>query len=75
MAVKNPFSYIKDAQSIDQHKSGKSCFSRKRKFTTPGMDSFWENLSLKGLSKESISLTTNARRKGTSSDYQSSQRK
>ena len=65
-------SSMKDAQSIGWSKSGKSCVSRERKLKTPGMYSFPEKLSSEGLSKESISLITNARRKGTSTHYESS---
>ena len=43
----------------------------KRELTTPGMDSFREKLFSEGLSKESIPLITNARRKGKSSHYES----
>ena len=65
----------KYAQSIDWFKLRKSYFSRKRKLTSPDMDSFLEKLSSQGLSKESISIITNAERKGTCTHYESSWRK
>ena len=45
----------KYAQSINWSKSGKSCISQKGKLATPGIDSFREKLSSKGLSKDSLS--------------------
>ena len=58
-------SSTKDAQFIDPSKSGKSCVSQTRKLTTPNMDNFQEKLPSEGLSKESISLLTNTRKKDT----------
>ena len=58
-------SSTKDAQFIDPSKSGKSCVSQTRKLTTPNMDNFQKKLPSEGLSKESISLLTNTRKKDT----------
>ena len=53
---KESSSSSKDTQSIERSKSGKLSFNRKRKLASPATDSFRENLSSDGISKESAPL-------------------
>ena len=60
-----PLDFTQNTRFTTRPKQGTSSCNNKRKPTTPGMDSFREKLSSKGLSKESATLITNARRSGT----------
>ena len=70
-----PFDFAQSPRFITRPKQRTSSTNSKRKPATPGMDSFRKRLSSEGISKESTTLTANARRSGTITHYKSSWRK